>query len=307
MKIGIVTTTFENYGTRLQNLATVELLKEQYKKAKIETIVISIGHSKLRFLSRIFGNTIISWLYLRLKFKGKINRNNKLLHYRAFFLKTDSLSEYKTINERYDLIVVGSDQVWKHYSYLTNFKFALFSKNKICNAPSFPSRNIDKTDFVNLRPLISTFSSINFREQYTVDYFRENGIECLRLDDPTLRLPLSSWERLVKANKKHFSFFIYILNDKKCYDKVVEDINRIEKRDSIMSIFLYNTGKDKFVYSPLEFLAFLKNSDFIITNSFHGACFAKKFGKKLKIVNDKLGDPNDARFDIFLSYSNLVN
>ena len=302
MRIGIVTTTFENYGTRLQNLATIILLKKQYKKAKIETIVVSVGNSTLNFLSKIFGRAIISYLYIKLKFRGKINKNNKLLHYQAFFLKNDNLDEYSKINSRYDLIVVGSDQIWKHYYYLTNFKFALFANNKICNAPSFPIRDINEKTFSDLLPLVSTFKNLNFREQATVDYFNKHGVECNKLDDPTLRVEKNEWNSFV-GKQKHFSNLIYILNDKKCFEDAVSQIGY---HDTNKYIFLENKGRDKFKYSPLDFLSVLVNSDCVITNSFHGACFAKIFNKKLKIVDNKLNNRIDSRFDIFLSYEKLI-
>ena len=75
MRVGIVTTTFENYGSRLQNLATVLLLKKKYKGAKIETIVISRGKTLLRLLSKIVGNSLISRIYLKLKFHILIINN----------------------------------------------------------------------------------------------------------------------------------------------------------------------------------------------------------------------------------------
>lgn len=303
MKIGIVTTTFENYGTRLQNLATVMLLKNQYKKAKIETIVISNGHFIFRFLSKIFGNCITSYIYLKLKFRGKINHNNNLLNYRAFFLKNDSLEQYKPLSKRYDLIVIGSDQIWKHYNYMTNFKFGLFCKNKICNAPSIPIRNISDEDYEFLFPLLSTFNRLNFREQSTVDYFNARGLKCECLADPTLRLPHKNWDILSKTPSKKYKYFIYILNDKKVFNKTIKDF---EKEHDVVKIFLYNKGNDKFYYSPLQFLSILRNSECVITNSFHGACFAKIFNKKLKIIKTNDDSPLDCRFDIFCSYGNLI-
>lgn len=303
MRIGIVTTTFENYGSRLQNLATVLLLKKQYKGAKIETIVISRGKTLLRLLSKIVGNSLLSWVYLKLKFRGKINNDNKLLNYRAFFLKSDSLEEYSRLNNRYDLIVVGSDQIWKHYNYMTNFKFALFTKNKICNAPSFPVRELSKEELNFIIPLVSSFKELNFREQATVDYFNAHNVKCSCLQDPTLRVTTEEWGNLIKSNDERFDYLVYILNDEELYKKT---LNEIDGDARIKSIFLVNKGTDKFRYSPLMFLCLLKNSDCIITNSFHGACFAKIFNKKLRIIN-QTANFTDCRFDVFKNYEQLVD
>lgn len=306
MKIGIITTQFANYGSRLQNLATVILLKEKYKDSTIETIVISTRFKKFKFVRKILNLNIFKKIYLKIKFHGKINKNNKILNYNVFFLKSDAIEEYEDIKNRYDLIVVGSDQIWNYTKENPNYKFAMFAKNKICNAPSYPIRAVSQEEIIRIRPYVESFKDLNFREQSTVDLFRSNGIKCQRLLDPVLQINPNCWETMkgITNLKKKVRYFVYILNDKKCFDDVV---GKIKKTDKDKAIFLNNNGKDKFKYTPLEFLNFIRNCDCVITNSFHGACFAKIFSKNLVIINNKLGNKNDSRFDDFINYEKLTS
>ena len=300
MKIAIITTQFLNYGSRLQNLATIELLKKQYPGAQIFTLIPSKTHNKLVLLLK--NSRLLQSLFLKLKFRGKINKNNKLLNYKAFFVKDFSINELSFLDKKYDLFVVGSDQIWNYPNGdKSNFQFAMFTKNKICNAPSFALSK--ETSTPRMRMLLESFKNLNVREKEAADYINNVlKIKCEQLIDPTLRLPLTKWKQFSKNSKNNNYVLVYILGNKMMEKEILGQTNNSNK--NLITIFNSNDEKSKFKYSPTEFISCIANASEVITNSFHGACLAKIFGKKLEIYRNNRSD--DARFDFFENYENLI-
>lgn len=300
MKIAIITTPFLNYGSRLQNLASIELLKDQFPKAKVYTLIPSKTRNKIILFFK--NSRIIQFLYLKMKFRGKINKNNKLLNYKAFFVKDFSIEELSPLNNQYDLFVVGSDQIWNFpKGEKSNFLFAMFTNKKICNAPSFAITKY--TTVPEMRLLLSSFKDLNVRELETKNYINnELGIKCNYLADPTLRLPVNKWNRFVKKSKDNNYVMVYILEKEQMINSIIDDLKNKKLRFRI----LYNSNdeRDTFKYTPLDFINLIAHSSIVITNSFHGACLAKIFKKKLKIYKNNRA--NDARFKIFETYDNLL-
>lgn len=298
MKIGIITTTFNNFGSRLQNIATVELLKEQYKGSKIRTIVVLKNKSKfIRLLGKIH---FFSKVCLKLKFKGKVNKDNKLCKYKLYFVKDYSIESLRFLDKKYDLFVIGSDQIWNNLGEMSNFYFGMFTDKKICNSPSFVPEWCK--DVALLKEYLSSFKELNVREEATCKFINEQlGLKCNVLKDPTLRLAKEKWDSLLKKNKHNFKnfIFVYMLHKKEKYEQICHDL----KNNNKLCLFNSNSGDENYEYSPLEFAAFISDSNELITNSFHGSCFAVIFNKPLTIY--KHNEPSDIRYEVFKNYSNL--
>ena len=244
---------------------------------------------------------LLQSLFLKLKFRGKINKNNKLLNYKAFFVKDFSINELNFLNKQYDLFVVGSDQIWNYpNSDKSNFLFAMFTNKKICNAPSFAIT--EHTTVPRMKLLLSSFKDLNVREPEVNDYINnELKIKCKCLADPTLRLSQNGWKKFVKENETNGYVLIYILENEQMLNSIVQDI----KKKGLKFRLVYNSNDElnKFKYTPIELVNLIANASCIITNSFHGACLAQIFDKELKIYKNNRA--NDARFKIFEDYTKL--
>lgn len=298
MKIGIITTTFNNFGSRLQNIATVELLKEQYEKAKIKTLVVLRNkHFLIRFLCHFQPFQI---LFLKMKFRGKVNKNNNLCKYKLYLVRDYSIKSLDFLNKKYDLFVIGSDQIWNSLGEMSNFYFGMFTDKKICNSPSFVPEWCK--DVNKLKEYLSSFKNLNVREEATCKFINENlGLQCSVLKDPTLRLPKEKWNNLLKQNKYNFKdyIFVYMLHKRERYEQICTDLKDKNK----LCLFNSNSGDEKYEYSPIEFASLIMDSNEVVTNSFHGACFATIFGKPLTIY--KHNEKSDIRYDVFQNYINL--
>lgn len=301
MKIGIVTTTFPNYGSKLQNLATVELLRQKYPKCKTDTIILSTPNKCFGLLYLLSKLGIYSLFYKLIKFRGKINANNKMLHYKIYVVKEINNEHISFLDKKYDLFVFGSDQIWNFTEKTADFKFGLFTDKKICNAPSLIVN--EGLDVAKLRDNLSTFNQLNVREKETSDFIKkELNIECSVMSDPTLRLPSEHWQNLIKYTHCHNKDFVllYILNDKDLFDSLSEKYKGL----NVVRIFQQNNGENtKFNFTPIEFVKIVSLSKKVITNSFHGCCFASIFKKNLQIIQNN--NKSDCRFDAFRNYEKL--
>lgn len=201
--------------------------------------------------------------------------------------------------------IVGSDQVWnKTFSYVMGdsgyfqLSFVPDEKNKISYGSSFgqTSDAVDVNKFDYYKKLYARLDSVSLREQFGVKIMKTYfGIAASYVLDPVFLLQKSDYEVLAnKANINMSKRFIttYILTpneEKKKYilklqEKLgdVEIINIIdaEPRCRADNISKFNFGKLKTELSPEEFLYYFANSEFVVTDSYHGTCFSMIFEKR---------------------------
>lgn len=300
MKIALITTSYNNFGSRLQAIASIQLLNKEYPNAKVETIILNRQKSKL---IRLIGKShFVRFLFYKIKFNGKVNKDNKLINFKLYFVKDFTQKSLEFLNKKYDLFVIGSDQIWNNLNNESYFKFGMFTANKICNAPSFIPERVE--DQNKLKSLLVSFKHLNVREEKTAQYVREQlGLACESLIDPTLRLTSDDWNYLLLEEGKNDSdyVFVYFLHKEEAYKKVCEQLE--SEGIKFISIFNSNSGNEKYDLSPLQFVAQIRDSKAVITNSFHGCCFAKIFNKALTIY--KHNETSDIRYDVFKDYENL--
>lgn len=114
MKIAIITLigTFNN-GNRLQNYALQQTLKSIYPNATIETINLK---EELSIKARI--KKVLRFFLKPQKSKKQFNQFNKNITFskKKYDLRKD---KYKSIVDKYDYFVTGSDQVW-NMGYYSN-------------------------------------------------------------------------------------------------------------------------------------------------------------------------------------------
>ncbi|AOS98779.1 hypothetical protein ESP131_00030 [Exiguobacterium sp. U13-1] len=113
--------------------------------------------------------------------------------------------------------------------------------------------------------------------------------------DPTLVLSKKEWEHYLnpkKSNNKKKYLLLFLIynedNNATKYAREIADEKGLEvvqlnwkpvKKDGVDKIVLYKT--------PFEFLKYIRDADFIVTNSFHGTAFAINFNKEFVTVARK--------------------
>ena len=219
-------------------------------------------------------------------------------------------------NQHFDGIIVGSDQVLHPASYSPIEDIYLsFIDNvkKIIYAGSFGFDSWKYTDRQTLRcsKLLKDFVGISSREQKGVHFFSENlGFSAELVLDPTLLLLKEDYQRFVDKAPQTSGLVTYIL-DQCEYKK--EIISRISEQLHLDIVSASNEHMDNPMSSPGQrkansvesWLTQLFNSEYIVTDSFHGTCFAIIFEKNFVTIAN--GERGLDRFTTLLSRLGLEN
>lgn len=332
-KIAILTQPLiTNFGGTLQAYALQKKLKD--KGYEVETInfqyrEMSCINKVLSTLKNLFirGKKVIHFTVkekniIKSKHTSFIQKNIK--YSREFKDKLDLKKYFET--EKFDAVIVGSDQVWR-VAYSPNielFFLGFLEENKIIRKIAYSaSFGIDTWQFVGtqnekIKSLIKQFDSISVREINAVklcnDYWEVNVDHTL---DPTLLLCQSDYKKLVNKagiiNNKNTGIFCYILDNNKNKLKMINCVENILNKKSfyVKSVkkdkesFVINNYDDYIIPSIEEWLNAFIDAEFIITDSFHGTVFSIIFNKPfVSIVNIERGG---SRFYSLLGELNLLD
>ena len=292
-KVSLLTIHWGNsYGGTMQTYATVKILQEMGHEVQ----VINLKHPK----------TKLSNLYKKGFSRSRICQDLKFYLFKKFFIGhfTDvcySIEDCKLPD--CDIMIVGSDQVWNrditypiHKAYFLDF---VKGCKKLAFSSSFGKyvweEDDNYTSFV--KGALLDFDAISVREESGVDICRNIfGISATHVLDPTL--VYSNFSTLIKKKKPIKSIYPFLLI------KNEETVRICNLVSSYLSLPLYkiNRLKNFLGFGPLEWLYRIMNSEFIITDSFHGLAFSIIFKKKFIILC-----ADDKKFTRLLSLLKLLH
>lgn len=194
-----------------------------------------------------------------------------------------------------DIFICGSDQVWTSWItgglddvYLLNFKT---NAKRVSYAASIGSEVISNEEKKKLKETLEKFDKIAVRElqiKNKLSEFINNEIYVAL--DPTLLIDANDY-KLIESKKKlqeEKYVFAYFVNES---DELMEVAQKVAKDLGFKLIELhYYLRKDLKDHNqiadigPSEFLYYIKNSEFVLTNSFHGTVFSILYKKKFYSV-----------------------
>ena len=248
-------------------------------------------------------------------------RHNSLIseifakNFKQRYLKTSNrvylYSDLNNLNKKSNIFITGSDQILRPIAarerlsqYLQDF--VSVDSKKITMAASFAVDKktlLEETDFQILEKMKTSLKSFDFvsvREKSGVEICKDLfDIDAEWIIDPVFIMNKFNYDKLIKNSTKDFSNKIvsYVLDPNKKYNKAYK---YLEKK--------YNRKILKTAYSNISvenWLASIKNCEFLITDSFHGMCFAIIFNKPfICITNQKRGA---TRFESILEMLNIEN
>ncbi len=270
----------------------------------------------LNQIVRSFGKTVLMIdkpLIVNNDVEHSLNHSRRFANEHYKISQQYRLEDFGKLNDLCDGFIIGSDQVW-NYGISKNTKkmmyldFASDEKKKIAYAASF-GHSIDfapEDEQIRISKLMARFDGISVRESDGVRICEENyGIRAVQVLDPVFLLENKYWEELVKKSDKAESekyLFTYILDptDEKraAILHVAEKLGNIKvvnildglpwlfsKNEKLMN--LPNCVKDAQVE---DWLCLIRNAEYVITDSCHGASFALIFKKPfMAIVNRRRG------------------
>lgn len=197
------------------------------------------------------------------------------------------------INNSYDAVIVGSDQVWRPMYVLGIqnyfFKGVHDKTKKIAYAASFGVSDWEFTEEeTNLcSKLLKSFSYVSVRENSGLKLVREelkyrDNVYCDL--DPTMLVDILAYESFLnKDNNTPSNVFTYILDSTADKNLLVKGV--LEKTGMALNEFNTNAEnpnkslKERVAPSVESWLNGIYNANFVITDSFHGCVFSILFNK----------------------------
>ncbi len=190
----------------------------------------------------------------------------------------------------FDVIFCGSDQIWN--PGITNgFKSKYFCSCDMGNAVSASYAascgdiaEFSDEQFSEFLALIKNMDFVGVREKSLCDTLKENGIEALCTVDPTFLLSSEDYIKQLNLTKMQKPKYLlqYALQNTKELDEAAAEIAK-QKGLEVIKICGYvpfkSKGKGVFNAGPQEFLQYLYNAEYIVTNSFHGVALSLIFEK----------------------------
>ncbi len=287
-----------NYGSLLQSIATIKALEKlghtaeiidyQRKDERGVHMVLTQLQQKARY-----SNPLRKLAYILVRYPIEKYAQGKFDKMRKRWLKmTRHISRYDGLQELdADVFMTGSDQVWGptmngHYDKAYFLDFVKDGRKKVSYAGSFGKTKFD-TDTENAyKEMLSKYDKITVREDSAVKMMQGWGLSnCIgQVLDPTLLLNKEEWENtLITKNsddkyrgKKYI--LLYLIHN---YPEHSAYALRFAKAHNLELIrvnpFLHQARNGgKFICCPdvSEFLALIKNATYMLTDSFHGTCFA---------------------------------
>ena len=286
--------TIESLGTDCEII--------EYKSSYLENTYKIKKISELRSVKEF-----LKWL---LSLRHSIISNKSFEGFARDFLRVSERKYSKEniveSNERYDLFIVGSDQVW-------NFKlngedstyfldFVKDNKNKNSYAASFGYAEIPQKYLRKTKELLSEFNQISVREQKG----RESILALLGRTsdlvlDPTLLLDGRDWNKLASEKKVRREYIlVYTVAAAPSVFAFAKNLAKENNCDIIYirNSYRYKTGmKNVSGLSPCDFTGYIKNARYVVTTSFHGICFSVNFEKDFFYELDRNPKNNNSRIE----------
>ena len=294
MKIGILTyhRTY-NYGGCLQALATRLVLEEmghevfyidywpsyhsdEYKILSFRKLFKLSGISKLKYLKH-------SLVSAKIKFEQ-----------RKIFEAYHEIFTYpycKSMTDEFDLVIYGSDQIWRKQVAINAYNPIYFGNNNIVSkrhasyAASMGTLPSDNEDIVNVLGMLRRMDYISVREDDLKDFLLGNGfVNVVQVLDPTLLVESEKW--LISLRPSRYDGKKYILVYALWEDVFnIDSVKEFAKVARLEVKILHGNGvcdsaDGKKMIDPVGFIQLISNAQFVFTSSFHGLAFSIIFHRQ---------------------------
>lgn len=291
--IGLVTTWFaRNYGA----VFTAYALYKKLEKWKYSVLMINKPEE-------LWGNYDIEKNNLAADFGRKKYNYSKV--YSIW-----GNNNIRSLNNSCDIFMLGSDQLWNPKVYAKLFYFCLDfvdeRHKKIAYATSIGATHFEgtKEERKYFEYYLSKINHVSVREQEAVKICQDElHVPAVSVMDPVFLLEQEDYDEVIKEVNYDFEPYLgaYILDVNESKRKLIDYVaERLKLKVRIMGDAEHMEYAIKYLVKesdelitinmPEEWLFWIKNSSFFITDSYHGACFSIIYKKQfLCIGNEKRG------------------
>lgn len=301
MKIGIITFhSAHNYGACLQAYALQTLLnnngydvniidfRNEFIDKNFRPFAIREGNIYRKIRSIAINIVCLNKNVKRyLNFKRFIN---------SYYILTDKVTPSNLddkLGQYFDVIITGSDQVWNPNlagglldAYTLNW--GCEETKRIAYAASVGDVKIVQNNVEKFRNKLKKIDNISVREtdlKKELEIILEKNINVVL--DPTLLLGVDFWNSMAISGPKEKYLFAYAIGNHDIHQQFVNYVSEkmnmpvihVERRNKYKNVLLncYEAG-------PCEFLGLVRDSQIVITTSFHSTVFSILFHKQFWVV-----------------------
>lgn len=299
MKNILILTLFgdTNYGQVLQNYALQTAIQDL--GLQVETLNMPRPSS---FYTRLWGKRPES-IGERIKkiaryilfYRRMLARVDAFRHFRGAYLsltKEMTQQELPPLNGKYDVFIVGSDQVW-NTAFIKDDKLDAYTlqfvhsgKRAAYAASAGSSRNITPA----LVERISAFDYISVREHSLKERLEQSGLTNIHdVCDPVFLLERERWEQMLPIADPHEKpyVFAYFLFSKKAGQDMIQLSKAIaaERGLKICHVDRRQAGICRYEIGPIEWISHIAHAEVTALYSFHGLAFSIIFEKEFFVIH----------------------
>ena len=297
MKVAIISySESRNPGAQLQSYALQTTIRDRYpfvdkcvhiQHRTFDTKIIPPSKGAKGLLKKAF--FLGTYIPRKRGVKRYLDFQNKFLQLTSLCTDEKKLEE---LNSEYDMFISGSDQIWSCTNGIRKPFFLTFvndSKKKNSYGASMGSESIPeayKKDFIDY---VSDYNHICVREHST-RLFLEQIIKDKKIYescDPVFLMNIDKWKKLFSEKPLIKEPYIFVYSTqmspffKSAIKKIQQDTNCLVVTSRPLSGIKCRTVYDM---SPIEFLNYEYNADYIVSTSFHSIAFAVIFKKELYCI-----------------------
>lgn len=293
MRKAIIITLYgnENYGNKLQNYALQEYVRNKnvivntlttpFAPYNDEREIIIIKIKKIM-------KSIIKSICCDNKEKSKITKM-RLFSENELYLFNYKKSTDGNLEKNADFFIYGSDQIWNpNSSPFYNIRLGLFApkEKNAAYAPSFSVELIDDKYQSIYKKALNNMKFLSSREKKGKEIIKcLSGVESEIVLDPVFLLTKDEWNKRIDKRKINHNkyIFVYYLGG---IDKKTEKLLSVFSKSNNYQIINILNKKDKaYVSDPFDFVNYIKNAEYVFTDSFHAVAFSIIYNKNFYVMN----------------------
>lgn len=319
-----------NYGASLQAYALMKWLQNQGHDVQIidykpeymcDDYSFWILPQYVRENKNVKKNIFLHLAYSLYLFRKRFATWRRIKPFKIFkaqYLKCTRV--YKTLNDlrldppASDIYIAGSDQIWNVNLTVGNdpafyLDFGDSNIKRISYAASFALESIPDNKIKDVYEKLCNLDSISVREEQGLKILSGLNLHGQIVADPVFLLARYDWisiigNPIIKKMKYIFVYDLYASEDE------IKEVSFSLKKKYNIPIVVVN-GKLPISYGditisnagPIEFLNYLYNAAFVVTDSFHASAFSIIFNKPFAVFNHK---ENRSRIIDLLNETGLI-
>jgi polysaccharide pyruvyl transferase WcaK-like protein len=310
MKIGILTYhRAHNYGAMLQAYALRTYLHNQGHDVEFIDYWPDSHNKQYTLFKPIRGKSlyfkILNIISDSVTLIRRTIRMNKFNNFRKKHLGINDSIKYTTnkepIIERYDCVVVGSDQIWRTQEY--EGKHVGIDPMYLCTnipnttrcisyAASMGIISLTSEDEHVIRTSLKNFNTILVRENSLKQLVESLGYSAHVVLDPTLLLTKQQWDQLIPSHRysqKPYVLFYELMPSQEALAFAKKKALSLNCELLIMDSIIHTLPRKNHISyaSPIEFMHAIRDAEFVIATSFHGTAFSIIFEKQFITIGLK--------------------